>query len=394
MTKQRYDFDELRRECAGRWDDIVRALSYDDISEALARKGKHVRCSKGHGKTTYQFRLFPDFDQTGGGICNTCGSYPDGFSLLEHLNGWDRKTAVKEVANYLRGGGITTERRPAPAAPERPRIYEADDKKIAALRQVWMESMDLHGTIGETYFRARGINGELPNTGDVRFHPNLLYWDYENGRELGHYPAIVSLLRSSSSGHPLSIHRIYLDPNGEKANVPEPKKLMSVSIDGAISALGGAIRLYRLEGPFIGVTEGIETATAVRCAYPDLPVWSAYSASVLTNFQVPGGIKGVYVFADLDASGTGQVAAARLALKLDAAGIKVRIVLPKSSVCLPVAERGWYTIDEPKEAIVERLAQDGYQITSESPNIDWLDVWHSEPKLLKRAIPSRLRAVS
>ena len=382
---QRYSFEDLRRECEGQWASIIQALSVVDISDALARR-KHVRCHKDHGKTKWQFRVFKDFDQTGGGVCNTCGKFFDGFKLLYYLNGWDRKTAVREVAQYLSDRGYQPQKYRTPPPPPAPKPLVVDDDNVNALKKVWAEAIPLEGTPGEKYLRDRGICGDLPNTGDVGFHPRLHYWDADSETSLGHFPAIVSVVRSAKTGHPLTLHRIYLDPKSGKAKVPTAKKLMPCAIDGAISEFGGAVRLYELNGPVMAITEGLETAMAVRSAHPHLAVWAAYSASVLTNFQPPEGIKAVYVFGDVDASGTGQVASTRLAMRLENMGVKAKICLPANTISLPSFDSGWYTKDEPLAAVMQRIRKDGYGMATKSPNVDWLDVWQASQQEVIDAI--------
>ena len=111
MKDRHEKFRQLERTAGGRWAEIIRALSCVDISDAIERR-RHIRCHRDHGKTNAQFRVFKDFNQTGGGVCNTCGPFSNGFALLGFLNGWDYKTAVKEVAQFLEGRVISTPPRP------------------------------------------------------------------------------------------------------------------------------------------------------------------------------------------------------------------------------------------------------------------------------------------
>ena len=384
---KRLSFDDLKRACAGQWASIIGALSIVDISEAIQNKHtrRHFVCHLPHDGKGKKFRVFEDFDQTGGGIC-TCARSADGFALLRYLNGWDNARAVREVAKYLEDRGYKPDHSMAkPAVPQK-RKFSVNEKSIAKLHETWQKAVPLKGTLGERYFRDRGIDGELPNTADIRFHPALHYFDEETEKSLGTFPAIVSLLRSSKRGHPLSIHRIYLDPKKGKAKVPRPKKLMSVSIDGAISELGAAIRLYKLNSMTMGITEGVETAVAVHAAHPGLPVWAAYSASVLTNFRPPFGVKFVQIFGDLDSSGTGQVAATRLALRLEKEGYRVRICLPKRDISLPADDSHWYTTEATKDLVTQRVLKERYRLVDECPNIDWLDVSLVSKKTLVDAL--------
>jgi len=386
-------FQELKNACAGQWSTIMGALSSIDISDAIARSGKHVVCPFGHSKLK-KFRVFKDFDTTGGAICvDSCGSWPDGFSWLSHANGWDRKTACREVATYLRERGQLGDKRVVPLrkpVAEKPTTFLINPSRASAIEKVWKESSTIGGTIGEKYLRDRGITADLPSASNVRYHPALSYWDEDTEQEAGVFPAIVSIVRSAEAGHPLTIHRTYLDPKGGKANVSAPKKLMAVAIDGSISRLGAAIRLFDLDGPYLAITEGMETAMAIRSANPTIPVWAAYSAGVMTNFQPPKSVKGIYIFGDLDSSGTGQIASAKLALQMEKLGIKTRIYLPEQAVSMAKEGSGWYSGEYCQADYEERLIKDGYSIREEtSPDLDWLDIWNESPLTLERLLPQR-----
>ena len=56
---------------------------------------------------------------------------------------------------------------------------------------------------------------------------------------------------------------------------------------------------------FVVLTEGIETALAVRTARPDLPVWAAIAAGHLAECQLPADLREILVAADHDANGAG-----------------------------------------------------------------------------------------
>ena len=386
MNDRYEQFRQLERTAEGRWAEIIRALSCVDISDAIQRR-KHVRCHREHGKTNAQFRVFKDFSLTGGGICNTCGPFATGFALLTYLNGWEYKQAVKEVAQYLEGRAIKAPPRPS-LAPQ-PRTWEVSEDNLQRLRDVWQSTESLAGTVGETYLRNRGIECDLPDENEVRLHRRLPYWDADSQRMLGHFPGIVSMMRSPERGEPLTLHRTFLTWNGQKADVPSPKKLMSAAIDGVIGELGAAIRLYPLDGETLAITEGIETALAVRSAHPGLPVWACYSASVLTNFRPPDGVKQVLIWGDLDESGAGQIAAAKLAIRLHRRGVDARVILPgDGSVYVKNDEKlGWYSRGETRDEIVACLKANGYDVTdAPGPSLDWLDVWCASQTKVRSAL--------
>jgi len=85
----------------------------------------------------------------------------------------------------------------------------------------------------------------------------------------------------------------------------------------------------------LAITEGIETALAVHIA-TGRAVWAAYSASNLEKISVPGSVKRVYIYADNDASFTGQAAAYALAKRLTAkregqGDLQVTVFVPQRS---------------------------------------------------------------
>ena len=105
---------EVREVAAGRWLDVLGALA-PALETALNRVGRHVPCPV-HGGTD-GFRLFRDADLTGGGVCNTCGTFPDGFALLMWVNRWSFPEALRAVAHEL---GLADGSRPAAEAHDQP----------------------------------------------------------------------------------------------------------------------------------------------------------------------------------------------------------------------------------------------------------------------------------
>jgi putative DNA primase/helicase len=171
-----------------------------------------------------------------------------------------------------------------------------------------------------TYLCQRGITlplQDLPLV--VRYHPRLPYRheDYT----FTHHPAMVAGV-DDPTGELATLHRTYLTRDGHKAAVPTPKKMMSPAVPGATN--GGAIRLYAPEET-LAVTEGIETALAVRCA-TGLPVWATCSAGGMARLIVPAGVRLVVICADHDTAGL--VAARALARRLLAEQRRVKILTP------------------------------------------------------------------
>jgi hypothetical protein len=195
----------------------------------------------------------------------------------------------------------------------------------AALRRVWSETLDPQDPKAlplQRYLLRRGIDAE-PDPSVVRFHPGLGY--YQDRRRIGTYPAIIARV-SDAQGRPVSLHRIYLTPEGHKAPVESPKKMM-VPLGPIV---GGAIRLYPM-GTTLGITEGIETALVIR-QRTEMPVWAGVSTTLMERFEPPAGVTLVVVWADLDVSGAGTLAAQKLLDRLVVRGIRVAVHVPKGPI--------------------------------------------------------------
>lgn len=311
----RIDASAIRELARGRWLGILGQLA-PELGAALSRIGRHVGCPVHGGKDG--FRLFKDAAVSGGGICNSCGAFPDGFALLMWLKGWTFPEALEQVAEAL---GLSESGPVPPAQCWRPK-READPKILERLRRTWSEGLSVSHPKAEPlrrYLRRRGLNPAiLEDARELRFHPRLAY--FEAGRIRGRFPALLALVRNAA-GKAVTIHRTYLTPDGHKAPVPEPKKLMPVW--GELN--GGAVRLGA-PGSLLSVTEGIETALAVREA-TGLTVWPTLSCTLLERFQPPKRVTTLLVWADRDRSGAGEQAAEALKLRLSGR-LKVLVFMP------------------------------------------------------------------
>ena len=88
--------EQVKSTAAGRWRDIVRSVGI--VDKYLT--GDHGPCPKCDGKD--RWRVYDDFNQTGGAICNQCGpKMGDGFALVQWFLDCDYWTAVKQVAAVL-----------------------------------------------------------------------------------------------------------------------------------------------------------------------------------------------------------------------------------------------------------------------------------------------------
>lgn len=314
--KYEYETQCVKNDARGCWEQVLPNLA-PALKDAVERRGRHVPCPVHGGRDG--FRVFPDVDETGGGVCNTCGYFADGFSLLMWINGWDFGRSIREVAEQV--GSKSRHAKSAAAKSE-------DDIRREQLNRTWRESVPLSHPCAEParlYLARRGLSVKVPEV--LRFHAALGY--FEENRLVADYPALIAQV-SDQGGEAVTIHRTYLTPDGRKAPVESPKKLMRHSL--ARQMTGGAIRLMP-SGNRLAVTEGIETALAVMEA-TGIPAWATGNAHLLATFQPPAGIEQVLVFADKDRpsrqhpSGHGQEAARELVTRLWGMGIRAGAIAP------------------------------------------------------------------
>jgi hypothetical protein len=318
--KQYKPFAELRMDAAGKWPYIFEDLA-PELAEAMSKAPHHVSCPC-HGGAD-GFRLFRDYAETGGGICNSCGAQPGGFGMLAWIRGYDIKDAIRDVARWLEGdSGVPAPERRKPIAPPAPTVDFA--QAYDRIRKVWTSSKDLLGSPAERYLAARGIWKEnMPKT--LRVHDSLTYIHGKEKKNYGKFPCLLAPIKDKD-GRIVSIHRIFLTPEGAKAPVPDAKKMMSRC--GELR--GAAIKLFQA-GETLGLAEGIETALAAH-AISRMPVWSCVSAVLLEQVHIPDSVKHVVIWADLDVSNRGLQAAEKLAERLVAEGKTVEICLPACSI--------------------------------------------------------------
>lgn len=283
--------------CEGRWESILASLGV--ATEFLSKKhGPCPICATGKDR----FR-FDNKDGRGTWFCSHCGA-GDGFNLIQKINGWSFTQAAKEVERVL---GVSRQ--------DAPRQEFTDEQKQQALRKAWKESRPV--TKGDpvwTYLNRRTGIEEVSSA--IRYHPNLRYDATRS------FPAMLATV-TMPDGKASTMHRTWLDGEGGKAPVDEPKKVMA----GTIKT--GAIRLTETH-ECLGIAEGIETALRANVRF-GVPTWAAISAGGLRDWEVPEGVKHVIVFGDNDANFTGQSAAFALGHRLAMSGLIAEVFIPQQT---------------------------------------------------------------
>jgi putative DNA primase/helicase len=285
--------EEAKRRASGCWPRILEQLGVERT--ILAKRNQP--CPACGGEDRFQFT-----DKYGDGnyICRGCGA-GDGFALLELCFGWKFIDALRAVEGIV-GGSIERQR----ASSGVPSLSPM--QKLA--ERIWREAKPVQAADAvATYLFGRGI--ELAAYPPVlRTHPALGFYVKEVGqlraKQIRTYSAMVALVQDSA-GRAVTLHRTYLE-HGAKAPVAGCRKLLSAGINGA------AVRLFEPNDE-LAIAEGIETALAVHVA-TGKPTWAALSAGGMQKLRIPAAVTKVGIYADHDASYTGQAAAYGLAKRL------------------------------------------------------------------------------
>lgn len=98
MTRH-YDIRTVLHAARGQWPRIVCALTGISSEFLVDRERSCPCCTDGGGKT--RWRVYPDFDQTGGCRCNRCGNWGDGFQFLKFRLNKSLKQVVNLVGEFL-----------------------------------------------------------------------------------------------------------------------------------------------------------------------------------------------------------------------------------------------------------------------------------------------------
>jgi len=221
---------------------------------------------------------------------------PDGSFVVRSYAGdhW------RECKDYVRRVlGIADDKPPSretmPTVTLRKTTRAASD---AVLRR-WERCVPIAGTPAEMYLRYRGLS----------YDGDALRYCHQQG-------AMAALVTHAETGAAMSIQWTLLDEHGRKL-----KRLFMKDKP----TQDGVVRLSADDEVTFGlaITEGVETALAS----PFRPIWACLNAGNMERFPVLPGVEALTIFADNDASGTGQRAANQCGRRWHEAGREVAITI-------------------------------------------------------------------
>ena len=299
MNNYRIDAKSIKEQARGRWLEIFPLLDAR-LTDAVQRVGKHVPCPVHGGKDG--FRLFAD-DQNGGGVCNTCGTFADGFAVLQWLRGCTFYESLKLVNDLLNNGTMPNQPISAPIRE----IPQEGDRYNAAIKYLLDTSSITPNRAARAYFERRGIAASSSFiSNSLRYHDSADV--YHNGRRVViegkplRYPCLLGLARNAYGV--TGLHQIYLTTDGMNAaneishiiNAQYSKKRMIGKF------IGTAVRLAKAEKNLM-VCEGIETALAIRLLTGSNSIAACGTANLLSNLDIPVHVETLMIYMDNDKAG-------------------------------------------------------------------------------------------
>ncbi len=236
-------------------------------------------------------------------VCSFCteSRFASGFRMLMlHMGYTTFHQAADHVRRYFNDRGCTPSRAMAP--PRRCASSEEDmARNMRRMQQIWDQSRAVEKNDPVDRYLQRRVPGLNLALEMVRFHPALDYWAPPAAGEskpvlLGKYPAMV-VKAHDTHDHFVQLHKTYLTPEGEKAQVPVVKKT-----ERGVGVNGFAVPIMPVAGDTLGLAEGVESALAAAMLR-QIPVWPCLNGPSMAAFDVPASlanVKRVIIFADHD----------------------------------------------------------------------------------------------
>ena len=153
------------------------------------------------------------------------------------------------------------------------------------------------GSAGERYLKCtRNIENYVTEE-NIRFHPSIHYTPTKTN-----YPALLFKVQERPDGPLVGIHRIYLDQDGTKAKLDNPKM--------ALAPIKGSAIWFGEPSTLMCLAEGPENALTLR-AWGYQFVASSIFGTNLHNLTIPKCVQELLIFPDPDEPGLNALERAR-----------------------------------------------------------------------------------
>lgn len=157
----RYEIADIKADARGHWGSIVERVAGIGDDYLSTTHGECPKC--GGGPSADRWRVFDDFAETGGAICNQCGKFGDGLALVQWFTGWGFPSVVEKIGTFLgtvesaRGKGLAVAK-PSPLADKPKEPAKPVDIDSIATIEIFPDSPITDGTIRMWCMFRRGID--------------------------------------------------------------------------------------------------------------------------------------------------------------------------------------------------------------------------------------------
>ncbi|MEZ8735801.1 toprim domain-containing protein [Vibrio sp. 10N.222.51.C8] len=293
----------------GGWSSVFKC--YGELTEAMRKSSNGVSKAvpdpfTGKGKTV--FRLYKDWNESGGGYYNGKGRIGDGIDMVAWLENCNKSKAMDIILDILGESTDNISQREVKAVAaqkeEKAVLSPADiSKRLWILQKVEHEAFAVtESEIGMNYLISRGL-GDIQIPCNVGFHSQLKMWDSQSNEV--YLPGIVLYIQNLK-GEAIAFHRIFLNDDGSDKSplLDNPKMQMSPIEDprGASIQFGMPLICKDEMGNtriVLGVGEGPETCLACQHA-ESIPVWSGISSTLMELIDIPFEVTDLVIFKDKD----------------------------------------------------------------------------------------------
>ncbi len=176
------NLEDVKRAASGRWSAIIISLASVD---AVCLDGRQQPCPKCGG--TDRFRVFEDFEETGGAFCNQCYDKKngDGIATLGWLNGWDFKTTLEKLSEHLNVDSKPKRKKAKSTDPEEHLDWQPWNDRLAELcckdRPGFTAESLLQNGARMAHYRNRYVVMCLPMLNDALNTVGWMMWNISSG---------------------------------------------------------------------------------------------------------------------------------------------------------------------------------------------------------------------
>ena len=236
-------------------------------------------------------------------------AFGDLIDIIELRENVDKGEAVRRAKHWL---GLP-EREPVTETSRAPSTGQSSSDSA---RKLFDRGSPIGGTPAEAYLRSRGITEYGPA---LRYHPTCFYRD-KHDAEPRKLPALLCAI-TDLDGTLVGVNRIYLDPDGNRAEVLDPKKVLG--------RLHGCAVRFGTAGDVLVVGEGVETMLSIKTALPHMPVNAALTAQHLSMYVPPLQVRSLWIARDAGRPGENAALELERRMKSERLDLHVRHLKPR-----------------------------------------------------------------